>query len=233
MDKIYSRPRIRINNVRKMNRKQKLKLFIYIFCIVVFIICIFIVKAAYPIFIATCENAAGSAAINIVNQEVNEVVMMYSYNDLVNIQKDENGNVSYIEAKIMPINEIVAKITNNIQEKLDEKSMIAVKLNFGSISGISSLSAISPQFNIALEKAGNIETNIKSNFTSVGINHTLHRIYLDINCSIGILTPFQSLNKSITSQVLLTETVIVGDVPSTYYNYDNLGFEDVLNTINK
>jgi len=33
MDKIYSRPRIRINNVRKMNRKQKLKLFIYIFCI--------------------------------------------------------------------------------------------------------------------------------------------------------------------------------------------------------
>ena len=34
----------------------------------------------------------------------------------------------------MPINEIVAKITNNIQEKLDTNSMITVNLNFGSIS---------------------------------------------------------------------------------------------------
>ena len=34
----------------------------------------------------------------------------------------------------MPINEIVAKITNNIQEKLDLNPNISVNLNFGSIS---------------------------------------------------------------------------------------------------
>ena len=129
------------------------------------------------------------------------------------------------------INEIIGKITNNIQNKLDQNSMISVKLNFGSISGISALSVISPQFKIALERAGNIETEIKSEFTSVGINQTLHRIYLNLTCTVDILTPFESIGKSITSQVLLTETVIVGTVPDTYYNYDNLGFEDVLNTL--
>ena len=93
------------------------------------------------------------------------------------------------------------------------------------------MSVISPQFKIALERAGNIETEIKSEFTSVGINQTLHRIYLNLTCTVDILTPFESIGKSITSQVLLTETVIVGTVPDTYYNYDNWGFEDVLNTL--
>jgi hypothetical protein len=59
----------------------------------------------------------------------------------------------------------------------------------------------------------------------------LHRIYLDLECTIGILIPFESLNKTVSSQVLLTETVIVGTVPDTYLDCDNLGFEDVLNTI--
>ena len=143
----------------------------------------------------------------------------------------KTGNITYIEARIIPINEIIAKITNNIQTKLDLNSTIKVNINFGSISGISALSGISPNFKIAMERAGNIETKIDSKFEAVGINQTRHRIYLDLKCSVGILTPFKTINKEIKSKVLLAETVIVGNVPSTYYNYDNLGFEDVLQTI--
>ena len=83
-----------------------------------------------------------------------------------------------------------------------------------------------------MERAGSVDSKIDSEFTSVGINQTLHRIYLNLTCSIGILTPFKTVSKEVSSRVLLTETVIVGNVPSTYYNYDNLGFEDVLKTIN-
>ena len=46
-----------------------------------------------------------------------------------------------------------------------------------------------------------------------------------------ILTPFEGINNTVSSKVLLTETVIVGKVPDTYYNYDNLGFKDVLKTV--
>lgn len=83
-----------------------------------------------------------------------------------------------------------------------------------------------------MERAGSVEAKIDSEFTAVGINQTLHRIYLNLNCSIGILTPFQTVTKNVSSKVLLTETIIVGEVPTTYYNYDNLGFQDVLKTIN-
>lgn len=97
--------------------------------------------------------------------------------------------------------------------------------------GISALSAISPNIRIGMERAGNIDAKIDSEFTAVGINQTLHRIYLDVNCSIGVLTPFKSVSQTVSSKILLTETVIVGEVPSTYYNYDNLGFKDVIETL--
>lgn len=230
LNKIYSRPRIRFIKLPK-NKPSKLKMVIF-WAIFIIILCIILfIRAAYPVFIATCENAATSAAVNILTKEVNEAIMMYSYNDLVNIEKDESGKISYIEAKIMPINQLVSDISNNIQRQIDGSSTITVDLNFGSVSGISCLSIISPHIKLTMEKAGGIEADVKSEFTSVGINQTLHRIYLNLQCDIGILTPFETLNRKVQTEVLLTETVIVGEVPETYYNYDNLGFTDVLQTL--
>lgn len=134
MDKIYSRPRIKLRKFKSMNKKERIKFVIYIILAFIFLLTILVIKAAYPIFVATCGNAATSAATNILNKEVNEVMLVYNYNDLVNIGKDHNGRITYIEAKIMPINEIVAKITNNIQEKLDMNPLIPVNINFGTIS---------------------------------------------------------------------------------------------------
>ena len=89
VDKIYSRPRIKFKNHKKMSKKQKLKFFLYSVGVFLFLFSVFVVKAAYPIFIASCANAASSAATNILNKEVNEVMLVYNYNDLVNLGKDE------------------------------------------------------------------------------------------------------------------------------------------------
>ena len=90
LEKIYSRPRIKIKSLRKRSKKEKIKLIIYIMLVVLFLFAAFVIKAAYPIFIATCENAAMSNATNILNKEVNEVMLVYNYNDLVNLGKDSN-----------------------------------------------------------------------------------------------------------------------------------------------
>ena len=57
--------------------------------VLLFLFVAFILKAAYPVFVASCENAAISSATNILNKEVNEVMLVYNYNDLVNLGKDE------------------------------------------------------------------------------------------------------------------------------------------------
>ena len=86
MDKIYSRPRIKFGKWKGKRLKFSFKAIL----ILLFLFIIFFLKASYPIFVASCENAASSVAINILNKEVNEVMIVYNYNDLVNLGKDEN-----------------------------------------------------------------------------------------------------------------------------------------------
>ena len=53
-----------------------------------------------------------------------------------------------------------------------------------------------------------------------GINQTIHRIYLDVECTASILTPYKVVEEKIKNEVVLIENVIVGIVPSTYYNLE-------------
>lgn len=150
MDIIYSRKKIKI---KKLNRIQKLKLIISALVFIIFISVLLYIKAAYPIFIATCKSKANSMAVNIVNEEVQKVVENYSYSDLVNIEKNSEGKITLIQAKVNTINNIVSKITKNIQESIDSSDTGIVYINFGKVTGISILSYIGPTFKIELERA--------------------------------------------------------------------------------
>lgn len=70
-----------------------------------------------------------------------------------------------------------------------------------------------------------------SQFSHAGINQTLHRIYLNVSCSVSILTPFDTIEEKIENQVLISEAVIVGEVPSTYYNLNGLKEDDLIELV--
>ncbi len=82
-----------------------------------------------------------------------------------------------------------------------------------------------------MSTVGNVETDLISQFSEAGINQTLHRIYLNVNCKVTILTPFDSIEENITNQVLLAEAVVMGEVPSTYYNLNGLKSDDLIELV--
>lgn len=184
--------------------------------------------ASYPIFVASCKTAAGSKANHIVSEEVEKIMKDYTYNDLIDIEKDGNGEVVLMKSNTVLINQLTSKMVTNIQNSIDHTPTIMVYINYGSVSGISLLKNLGPKFDIELEAAGKIDTEIKSEFQSVNVNQTLHKIYLNLSTSISILTPIGVYGRDIESKVLLTEAVIVGDVPDTYYHLEGLNNSDVL-----
>lgn len=189
------------------------------------------IAASYPIFIASCKTAATSKAVNILNEEVANVMNYYTYNDLMKIEKDSNGNVTLMEANTILINQLTSKIVLNIQKRLDNVPTTMVYINYGSVSGITFLKNFGPKFDIELESAGAITTQMKSEFQSVAVNQTIHKIYLELATNVSILTPIGSFGNKVDSQVLLTEAVIVGDVPQTYYNLEGMTGDDTLNVL--
>ena len=56
----------------------------------------------------------------------------------------------------------------------------------------------------------------------------MHRVYLQVECNVCILTPFDTIERDVTNQVLIAENVIVGHIPETYYNLEGIGEDDVM-----
>ena len=231
MDKIYSRPRIRIPKIvlhrRKKINNQKNKKFVTI--IIILSIAFGTVKifldAVYPIFDTLCETHAKSIATKISNEEATNVMREHSYEELFTIEKDSDNNITMVKSNIIAINEIISDVAVKIQEEIDARGRENIEIAIGSFTGNKLLAGRGPGVKIRISPVGTVETDLRSEFTSQGINQTLHRVYLEVKCKVNILTPFEDIEKEIINQVLLVENIIVGRIPETYYNLEGLDAE--------
>lgn len=231
--KIYSRSRFKIFKPKRYNftkkPKDKFKIF-YIEVIFVAIITLLVIyKSIDPIFETICLDEAKSIATKITNDDSTKVIEKYNYNDLFSIERDENGNIQMIKANIFTIDLLTSDIASLIQEDLDNSKTSEVPISIGSFTGVKILSGVGPNIKIKISSSGNVTTDLRSEFIEKGINQTIHRIYLQIDCNVDILTPVKSIGSNISNQVLLAENVIIGQIPSTYYNLE--GMENVKETL--
>ena len=238
MDKIYSRRRFKLPIIKKSisfnnknidNRRKFLKI-IMILSIAI-ITAKFSLDAVIPIFDTLCEDRAKSIATIISNEQATEVMRQHTYDELYSIEKDNNGNITMIKSNIIPINEIISDVAIKIQEEINKRGRENIEIALGSFTGFKLLAGRGPGIKIVISSIGNVETNLKSEFSSQGINQTLHRVYLEVKCEVSILTPFKDLKQNIVNQVLLMENVIVGNIPNTYYNLEGLENKDALEMV--
>lgn len=231
--KIYSRPRINFNTPLQTNKKSEylpLKKVILILTIAI-ITATIIIKSINPIVDTLCLDEAKNIATRISNEEATEIMQKYKYEDLITITKDSDNNIVMIQANVNTINAIISDIPIHILDKLKESENSNIQIRMGSVLGIKILSGYGPKINAKIANTGNVETNLKSDFISQGINQTLHRIYLELNMDVNILTPYNIVNSRITNQVLIAESIIVGNVPSSYYNLNSSDSGDAIRII--
>ena len=235
--KIYSRPRIRLPKIffsnggdKSLKRKQKIAK-IFIIMVIAFSTVKIVLDAISPIFNALCEDKAKSIATIISNNEATNVMKDHTYDELFTIEKDNDGNITMIKSNIIPINEIISDVAVKIQNSINKRGSENIKITIGSFTGSKLLSGRGPGIPIKISSIGNVETDLRSEFSAQGINQTLHRVYLQVDCEVCILTPYNTISEKVSNQVLLIENVIVGKIPSTYYNLDGIDSSNVLDII--
>lgn len=227
MDKIYSRKRLNFNVDNKINKIFKIIVIITISIITASIT----IKSIIPIMDRQCKNIAKSIATKISNEQATLVMSKYNYSDICNIEKDSNGNITMISANVITINEIISDIPIKIQQEFDKTENSEFNIKLGSFTGSKILAGRGPNVKIKISTIGNLDTDLRSEFVSVGINQVLHKIYLQVDCNVSILTPYDTIEENISNQVLLAEAVIVGTTPNTYYNLQGLEQKDSLEVI--
>ena len=232
MSLIYSRARIKlpkfliIKHKRNTPNNKLLKIFFIIFVII--LIFGVVIKAVTPVFNRLCTEKAKSIATIITNDETTNAISDYQYSDFVIIHKDDTGNILMLESNMKNINIVISDVANRIQKSIDNTEAQDIDISLGSFTGISILSGRGIKIPIRISTIGNVKTNVRSEFISQGINQTLHRLYLDIESEISVLTPFNTINQSIKNQLILAENIIVGEIPETYYNLEGMTSDDVM-----
>lgn len=214
---------------KQKKRKKFIQLIMIIF--IAFTFAYFVLQAIKPIMEQQCKSMAKSISTKICNAEATEVMKRYQYEDLFIITKDDEGNVKMVGTNVITINEIISDIPIRIQEQLEKSENNNFDIRLGSFLGSNLFAGRGPNINIKMEVVGSLDTDLRSEFTSAGINQTLHRVYLEIKCNVVILTPFETIEEEIFNQVLLAEGVIIGNVPSSYYNLEGMTTDNAIDII--
>ncbi len=215
---------------RFWHKKRK----IYVFFVILFVgICVFVWYVSFvvnPIIVSIGEAKTKSLATKAINTAVTEVLCEgYSYDDIIDIKTDGNGNITYIQAHSLIINKLTRDLVSASQSKLDIIGEQGIGIPLGTLIGVPIFMGKGPEIRIKLFPIGAISCSFSSEFTQAGINQTNHKIYVNVNSSVSVILPISSRHINNTSQFLICESIIVGVVPEVYLNSDNL--DEMMNLI--
>lgn len=203
---------------KNKNNKRKKKVWIVILIISSVLICLFSYFKFYvnPIIFEVNKMSIKSKTTTIINQAVQTSLNGTNYDNLINISKDSNGKINSITANSMVANQLNLDITNNCQNMLNQNNKLNFDVPLGSFSGIPFLNGIGPKIKINMIPIGVVQTNFNSQFTSCGINQTYHKISLIVSANICVLMPTNSQNIVVNTEIIIAESIIIGEIPQAY-----------------
>ena len=183
-------------------------------------------------FMVVSKSRVQTIGVKIINKIVADKLNDLPANNLMIYQKDNNGQITAIDVDIVTMNKISNEINTEVVNAFDNLSDTYIYVPLGSASGYDLLAATGPMIPIKILPMGDIHLDFKTEFLSTGINQTTHKIYLDVNCTMDMITTFEEDNVEINQKIHISETVIIGNVPETYYNFKGIEADELTNMIN-
>ena len=145
------------------------------------------------------------------------------YEDLVNVARDDEGNIQAISSNSFQINRIARDTAYMSQQNLKKMSEDGIQVPLGAFTGVEAWAGFGPKITLKIIPISNVECRFVSEFEGAGINQTKHSIYLEIVADISIIMPSGTSNFASLTEVLICESVLVGKVPDTYLQADIFG----------
>ena len=215
-------PYVVVSKKQKVAKRHKILRSLAFMLVLLIVVAIVLALNVYwhstlPTLIEITQAKVSAQTILVVNEAVSHVLnTMDNISNLVAIERDNNGNVVLFTANTSAVNSIARQTAIVSKGKLDQLAKEQIEIPFGTISGIPLFSEMGPEIVITVTPIGAVNCTINSTFESVGINQTLHRMYIEVSCQIDIIIPTAKHTITPTVSILVSESIIVGSVPDTY-----------------
>lgn len=206
--------------MKTRRRRKRILLLLIVSILFVFLL----VRTIYNVT-SVLKSIAEATMRSITTEAVNDAIYYtlsdnLRYEDLISVERGSKGEILSITSNSLQINRIARDTAYMSQKNLNEMSRAGINIPIGAFTGIELIAGMGPKVNLKIIPISNVECRFVSSFDSVGINQTKHSIYLEIVSDISIIMLKETSNFASTTEVLICESVIVGEVPEVFLQSD-------------
>ena len=170
------------------------------------------------------QSLAQTQVINATSDLINDAIDVQiekgtiQYDRMVYFEKDLNGRITALKTNMSEVNRLKTEILNIINDEIMALDTSDIGIPIGSLFLPELLSGKGPVIPVHIMSIRNSDASFSSDFQEAGINQTIQRLTMDVKVDVTVLVLGTTNSFTVSSQVVVAETVIVGQVPETFLN---------------
>lgn len=168
------------------------------------------------------RELAQAQVINATSDLINDAIDRQieagdiQYDRIVYFEKDLDGGITALKTNMSEVNRLKTNTLNIINDEILALDQSDIGVPIGSIFLPELFSGRGSTIPVQIIAIRNSDGYFESHFTQAGINQTLHRLNMCVLVDVSILVLGRSSSFSVSSEVVVAETIIIGDVPDTF-----------------
>ncbi|MGN1013600.1 MAG: sporulation protein YunB [Clostridia bacterium] len=218
-------------SLRQM-KKEKSFAFFLILLVVFSSLTTLYIKVIEPILIQFTQANAYTLAMKSTEQAIRSNLQNITYDSIISEITDENGKIVALRTNTNELNRISNNLAIDIEGNIAKQDESSIKIPLALFFNTGIFGGAGVRVKIKTVPLGDTKIECISQFDSVGINQTRHRIVLNIKTYFTIIAPVYLRNECYEKEVVLAETILNGDIPNTYYNLDLQKEDELINLTN-
>ena len=164
------------------------------------------------------QTQVTNATSDLINDAVARQIALgdIQYDRIVYFEKDLNGRITALKTNIGEVNKLKTATLNTINDEILSMDASRIGIPLGNLILPEFLSGRGPRLPVEVLTIRNSDADFESNFSHAGINQTLHQVHMSVWVDVAVLVLGSTVSFSVEADVVVAETIIVGDVPDTF-----------------
>jgi sporulation protein YunB len=182
-------------------------------------ICFFVFRNKYyAVITALVQTQVKNATSDLINDAIDRQISngTIQYDRMVYFEKDLDGRITALKTNMSEVNRLKTDILNIINDEILAQDTSDIGIPIGSLIFPEFLSGKGPNIPVNILSIRNSDASFYSQFSEAGINQTLQQINMQVSVDVAVLVLGQTNYFTVSSQVVVAETIIVGQVPETF-----------------
>lgn len=203
--------------------RRWIKRFVRICCfvLVVALVVLLIFRVKYHESIRVlAETQVKNSTSDLINDAIDKQIETGNihYDRIVYFEKDLNGRITALKTNMSEVNRLKTDTLNLINDEILALDASDLGIPLGSLFLPELFSGKGPLIPVSIISIRNSDAGFYSNFTEAGINQTLQRLIMEVSVDVSVLILGKTASFTVSSQVVVAETIIVGQVPETFFH---------------